>query len=638
MKIASKIQLLAMGLVAATAALVGPVLDWGYEALAERQQIRTLDRLVEVEARRLEAALSELSHDVALLRALPVTDSMAKRSRGLPTRLSEAEALAVLQQVFAAMAAAKPDYAQIRLIGIEDGGRERVRVDQTPAGPRVVPADELQQKGARGYFTEAIAGAADETYVSRIELNREHGVIEQPERPTLRIARAILHPDGSPYGVVIINLDFRAFVERLFTSDLGESQPAAAHYITNRDGDYLVHPDVRRTFGFERGEPARLDLDHPSLAPLFADDGPRHMQIRAGETRLAFRRVARPADSPYDRLFVGVAATALPGLDAGVAATALGLMALVMIAALIAAIYLGSRLTRPLRRITRAADVIADAGRAEGLPVDRADEIGVLARAFERMVAALGEKEQRLIDKRRRLADANTALERANLDLQHFTYIATHDLREPARRTAAIADLLLFDEAERLSEDGRQMLERLQGISENMLDRIADFRVLAGVGSGTLVRRPVALDPLLDRVLAESQPLIDGGAVTVTRGPLPRVDGYPELIELLYRNLVADAVRRADGAPCALEFGADGGILSMRAVGYTLSADALRGIFSRAARLGDGAGASGLGLTVCRRVAERHSGWIKAAAGDDHVLFTFALGGGTDERSAHPAG
>lgn len=63
--------------------------------------------------------------------------------------------------------AAKPAYAQFRIIGVEDGGRELIRADRSgPNGAiRLVPASELQQKGDRPYFRDTIGLSANEVYV-----------------------------------------------------------------------------------------------------------------------------------------------------------------------------------------------------------------------------------------------------------------------------------------------------------------------------------------------------------------------------------------------------------------------------------------------------------------------------------------
>jgi len=117
------------------------------------------------------------------------------------------------------------------------------------------------------------------------------------------------------------------------------------------------------------------------------------------------------------------------------------------------------------------------------------------------------------------------------------------------------------------------------------------------------------------------------------------VHAYPELVALAWRNLIGDAVRRARGAPITLTFGARppepdedaaGPVLTFTIEGFTLSSDDARGLFTRTARLGEGAAASGLGLTVCRRIAERHAGWITVDVEAARLEFSLFLGATVD--------
>jgi len=100
---------------------------------------------------------------------------------------------------------AKPAYAQFRIIGVADAGREILRVDRSGPGGTIrrVPDVELQRKGDRGYFKDAIRMRPDEVYVSAIDLNQEQGVIETPYVPTLRVATSIQTPAGDPFGIII---------------------------------------------------------------------------------------------------------------------------------------------------------------------------------------------------------------------------------------------------------------------------------------------------------------------------------------------------------------------------------------------------------------------------------------------------
>ena len=83
----------------------------------------------------------------------------------------------------------KPAYS-LRLIGVEDGYREIVRIDRSgPGGAvRIVPEAELKQVGDATYFRETISLSPGQAYVSPVHLNDEKGVIETAHVPILQIA------------------------------------------------------------------------------------------------------------------------------------------------------------------------------------------------------------------------------------------------------------------------------------------------------------------------------------------------------------------------------------------------------------------------------------------------------------------
>ncbi len=130
-------------------------------------------------------------------------------------------------------------YAQFRMIGIEDGGREMVRVDRSgPGGEiRLVPDAELQRKGDRPYFTDTISLQPGEIYVSAVDLAQEMGVIETLSVPTLRIATQLPGSDGKPFGIIIINIDMRPVFDRVRAS----ARQGGGIYVVNRREDYLVN-------------------------------------------------------------------------------------------------------------------------------------------------------------------------------------------------------------------------------------------------------------------------------------------------------------------------------------------------------------------------------------------------------------
>src|ERR1700674_5262484 len=83
---------------------------------------------------------------------------------------------------------AKPEYSQLRIIGLANRGRELLRVDRRGPGgaPRIVPEAELVQTGERDYFKHTIGQSKSDVFVSPVELQKEVGT-EGPAVPLLHV-------------------------------------------------------------------------------------------------------------------------------------------------------------------------------------------------------------------------------------------------------------------------------------------------------------------------------------------------------------------------------------------------------------------------------------------------------------------
>jgi PAS domain S-box-containing protein len=314
-----------------------------------------------------------------------------------------------LSERFAAQLAANPAYRQIRLIGATDGGREIARADRM--GPenavRVAPEAELQPRGDRDYFRRAMRLRADEVDISPVELDREHGAIDTPHLPVVRASTPVVGPDGRPFGIVVIDIDLRGPFARVREN----ARPGGAVYIVNSNGDYLVHPDPAREFGFQLGAPSRLQDDFPTLGGMLARGkaAPQVVQEHSGAEFGAALAGARLAEGP--QLFV---VEAVPYADLATTLTTVrnSSVAAVLVAAIgavLLAIVLARSLTRRLTQMTAAIDSF---GRGEplSLPTRSSGEIGALARAFDRMAAEVREKtvslETEIVERRRLFASS----------------------------------------------------------------------------------------------------------------------------------------------------------------------------------------------------------------------------------------
>jgi len=148
----------------------------------------------------------------------------------------DANKKAKLIDIFFPIAVSDKQIMQVRFI--DAAGMEKVRIDRNTveSEPFVVEESKLQDKSGRDYFKIVSRMTSSKIWRSSLDLNIEHGKVEVPYRPTFRVAKPIF-VDQKFSGMVIINL----LVDNLI-DNLGQSE-AFEHYIVDKNGYFLVHPD-----------------------------------------------------------------------------------------------------------------------------------------------------------------------------------------------------------------------------------------------------------------------------------------------------------------------------------------------------------------------------------------------------------
>ncbi len=399
MTLSSRLTIAMVAIVLLTATAVGLLTYRNVVVSALPRGLDRIDSHARATAVVLESSVRGARADVIGFRSsIAVIDIMAAyfKSRTDPSAsAAEAESRRRLALRFVAELTAKSNYAQFRVIGIDDGGRELVRVDRSgPGGAiRVVPDNELQRKGDRDYFKQAIALSPNDVYVSPIDLNKENGALETPYVPTLRAATPIFTSDGRLFGIVIINVDMREAFARVRSS----TRPDAQVYLVNERGDYLVNPDKNRTFGFEFGKSFRIQDDFPAFAEMLGDEAtePRVIQDRSGayfgagwDTQVlgGGPRVTVIETLPYASLMAAATAVRDFSLAGGLAA---------VFGAIAIGFVLARSLTRPLVQMTKMIEGFPR-GELVAVPAGGGSEIAVLAHAFARMTEESRKKEAAL--------------------------------------------------------------------------------------------------------------------------------------------------------------------------------------------------------------------------------------------------
>jgi PAS domain S-box-containing protein len=260
-----------------------------------------------------------------------------------------------------------------------------------------------------------------------------------------------------------------------------------------------------------------------------------------------------------------------------------------------------------------------------------------LEKAEERLTALNANLERQAEE----LREANGALVRSNEELDDFAYIASHDLKEPLRGIASYAQFLVEDYADRLDTDGVAKLHTLERLSRRLSDLVDSLHHYARLGRVRMGVAPTDLNEVLAGVLEGLRITLDERAVEVrVPRPLPTLPCDRVYVGEVFHNLIGNAVKYNDRPERWVEVGwteAAGpgrpAALYVRDNGIGIRAKDLKTIFRIFQRLHGPeqyGGGTGVGLTLAKRIVERHGGriWAESTPGEGST-FRFTL-----ERSA----
>jgi signal transduction histidine kinase len=234
---------------------------------------------------------------------------------------------------------------------------------------------------------------------------------------------------------------------------------------------------------------------------------------------------------------------------------------------------------------------------------------------------------------RRRVEEKTAELMIVNKELDAFSHSVSHDLRAPLRAVDGYARMLEEDHAAHLNAEARRLLGVLRGGAERMGRMIEDLLEFSRLGRHPLRTQTVQLNELVARIVDELRPGCAGRSVEFAIGELGVAQADPALLKHALANLIANAVKYTRKKEHAvIEVGrreADGGIVYYvkdNGAGFDMRyADKLFGVFQRLHRADEFEG-TGVGLSIVRRITERHGGriWAEAKPGQG-ATFHFTL-------------
>lgn len=284
-----------------------------------------------------------------------------------------------------------------------------------------------------------------------------------------------------------------------------------------------------------------------------------------------------------------------------------------------------SRATRVIIVIGEALGLLALA--IAGFVVQQ--EMSRRQRAEEETRKLNADLERRVAQRTAELDERARDLERSNRELEQFAYVASHDLQEPLRTISSFTQLLAKRYQDKLDDAAREFINYAVDGCKRMQTLINDLLSFSRVGTQAKPLETVSCDAVLDRVLKSLKAAIQESGALITREPLPIVLADPSQLAQLFQNLLANAIKfHGQDVPrvhVAAEQNGAAWKISVRDNGIGISPehnDRIFVIFQRLHTKTEYSG-TGIGLAICKKIAERHGGsiWVTSSPGAGSTFF-----------------
>lgn len=230
----------------------------------------------------------------------------------------------------------------------------------------------------------------------------------------------------------------------------------------------------------------------------------------------------------------------------------------------------------------------------------------------------------------RELATANRQLEARNQELEEFVYIASHDLQEPLRTVSGYLQMIERRYAGKLGTDGDEFIRFAIEGAQRMQALIQSLLLYSRVTTTVRAIDWLPLNEPFEAALRNLALRIEETHAAVECGPLPTIRADRMQMIQLFQNLLSNALKFAGDRPPRIEVRGTVEdafcVIQVRDWGIGFPgkfADRIFKVFRRLRRDTEG---TGIGLAVCKKIAERHGGRIRAeSAPGEGATFTVEL-------------
>ncbi len=390
-----------IGLITITAMVLSTFLAFNYsEKLLLEAASEDVVKVLRNHEETINTIINDVSKDAQMISGGAAVQKLIQQKRQSDPLVDQEDWKGHLENAFTGLINRK-GYQQIRFIGLEDNGRELVRVDgpvHPGESPRIISEGDLQQKGHRDYVVEGAKLLPGQTFVSSVTLNREHGKIQVPWNPTQRFVAPVYlnqseektaeNPEPELVGMVVINTNTDRLMHLM---DSGKQHRNMI--LVNTQGGILYHWEKAKCWQFEFEPDAGLAKSDPHVwQHLFKTSGTIDWDDPTGRVNVA----TRIALGHQKDKFLGLIISTTPEELLATSKMLKKRIAITGIFSLLVALILGAllvkNLIKPIVLLTGQADELV-AGQRTAINVSHGlDEVGHLGRTFERLINSLEDK------------------------------------------------------------------------------------------------------------------------------------------------------------------------------------------------------------------------------------------------------
>jgi signal transduction histidine kinase len=441
----------------------------------------------------------------------------------------------------------------------------------------------------------------------------------QHSEPYMTIAFPIEQFAGSVIGVIQAEVNLKLVWDVVSNIKTGEAGYA---YVVSRSGDLIAHRDIslvlrRQNLGHLPQVKGAFEVVSGAPQPrvmLAANlEGKKVISSNAFIPSLQWLVIVeRPAEEAYAPLYAAMLRT-----------SALLLVGFSM--AVLASLFLGRRVVRPLEALRRGVERIGKGDLDHRLDLKTGDEIEILADEFNQMAAHLREAytglEHKVAERTMELTIANAKLGEASQLKSQFLANVNHELRTPVSAIIGYAHLVLRATEGQISRLQRENLEDLLRNAERLLNQIDSLLEFSKIEAGKMEVnvQPVNVKDVIQGAISTIEPTLNGTHIRITReiGPdLPVLNTDREKLGQIVLNLLDNAVKFTERGEIKLSASKQNGSfkLAVSDTGLGIEKEDLNKIFEefhRGGRLSNGKyRGTGLGLAIVKKFVDLLGGEV----------------------------